>query len=685
MILIGIALGLLLGLLVRGSLSGFLANLADVRLRGVPLLLAGVIVRFGTEGAINRGFAPAEALRLPLFSLGFALLLFGLWLNRRQPGILLGFVGILSNATAIAVNGGHMPIWEPALTAAGFTLADVPSTFHVVLPPPIDASFLLHAGPIADVIPIPFSPIRNVASVGDLFLSGGFAFFLFATAVRRYVEPEELAVAGAADLGQPAAGEGLAEEGIGWTRPWSTGLASGLAQASSLDRPLVLGSAAAGMAGPSSVPVLRRAPTPTPGVAIRLARRARDHPYVRLALNGSFSALWVGQLISLFGDRANQIAVVFLVLRATGSPVAVALVFVAATIPNLLLGPLAGTFVDRWSHQETMVVSDLLRGAAVLLIPVVAFGGNLLLVYPLLFLVTTISLFFRPARTAILPRIVSEGDLLTANSAMWIGETLADVVGYPLAGLFVAFLGPALPLAFWFDSATYVASAVLIASMVVPPLLRRGGAEGEPRREGIRRELVAGWRFLRHETVLLTNTLQGAAGQFAAGGLTALTAVYAESVISRGSVTPEATYAFLETSIGVGNLVGGFMIGLVGAHLAKGRVVAFGYILFGVCVALLAVAGALPLALGLFLGSGFANMVYIIPSQTLFQERTPPDLIGRVVGLRFSLVFGAMTLAMAISGLLASVLGVEPVLAAFGLLAVAAGLGGLLVPAVRAA
>jgi DHA3 family macrolide efflux protein-like MFS transporter len=680
MILIGITLGLLLGLLVRGSVSGFAANIADVRLRGVPLLLAGVIVRFGTEFAINRGFGPAEALRLPLFSLGFALLLFGLWLNRRQPGILLGFVGILSNAVAIAVNGGHMPIWEPALTAAGFTLADV-STFHVVLPATIDASFLLHAGPIADVIPIPFAPIRNVASVGDLFLSGGFAFFLFATAVRRYVEAEELPAA----VEATGLGEGALEEGIGWTRPWSTGLAPGLAQASTLERPLVLGSAAAGMAGPSTVPVLRRVPAPAPGVAVRLARRVRDHPYVRLALNGSFSALWVGQLISLFGDRANQIAVVFLVLRATGSPVAVALVFVAATIPNLLLGPVAGTFVDRWSHQETMVVSDLLRAAAVLLIPIVAFGGNLVLVYPLLFLVTTISLFFRPARTAILPRIVSERDLLTANSAMWIGETLADVVGYPLAGLFVAFLGPALPLAFWFDAATYVASAVLIASMVVPPLVRRGEGERETPGGGLRGELVAGWRFLRHETVLLTNTLQGAAGQFAAGGLTALTAVYAESVISRGSVDPEAAYAFLETSIGVGNLVGGFIIGLVGAHLAKGRLVALGYIVFGACVASLAIVGALPLALGLFLGSGVANMVYIIPSQTLFQERTPPDLIGRVVGLRFSLVFGSMTLAMAVSGLLASVLGVGPVLAAFGLLAVAAGLGGLLVPAVRAA
>ena len=79
------------------------------------------------------------------------LLLFGLWLNRRQPGLLLCFVGILSNAAAIAINGGHMPIWERALTAAGFTLADVPSTFHVVLRATLDAGFLLHAGPIHDI------------------------------------------------------------------------------------------------------------------------------------------------------------------------------------------------------------------------------------------------------------------------------------------------------------------------------------------------------------------------------------------------------------------------------------------------------------------------------------------------------------------------------------------------------
>jgi hypothetical protein len=76
-------------------------------------------------------------------------------------------------------------------------------------------------------------------------------------------------------------------------------------------------------------------------------------------------------------------------------------------------------------------------------------------------------------------------------------------------------------------------------------------------------------------------------------------------------------------------------------------------------------------------------MVFIIPSQTLFQERTPPEMLGRVVGFRFSLVFGSMTIAMAVSGLLAQIAGVGPVLAVFGIMTMFAGLAGLLVPALR--
>jgi hypothetical protein len=173
-----------------------------------------------------------------------------------------------------------------------------------------------------------------------------------------------------------------------------------------------------------------------------------------------------------------------------------------------------------------MIVSDLLRAGLVLLIPIAAVT-NLVLAYPLVFLVTTVSLFFRPAKGAILPRIVAEEDLLPANSALWVGETFADIGGYVLAGLFVALLGSQLPLAFWVDSVTYIASALLIASIAGRPMTRTVAEKvGEGARAAFAtfgREIGEGWRFLRGDAVLLANTLQATAGQFMLGIFLALT------------------------------------------------------------------------------------------------------------------------------------------------------------------
>jgi MFS family permease len=91
----------------------------------------------------------------------------------------------------------------------------------------------------------------------------------------------------------------------------------------------------------------------------------------------------------------------------------------------------------------------------------------------------------------------------------------------------------------------------------------------------------------------------------------------------------------------------------------------------------------LPIAIGLAFGQGVANMVFIIPSQTLFQERTPSELMGRVVGIRFALVFGSMTIAMLLGSVLGQILGPATVIGAFGLVTMTAGLAGFLVPAVR--
>ena len=761
MLIAGIAVGLLLGLFLGGKIE----RLADIRLKFLPFLFAGVILRFGTEALIVYGVDVVDELRVPLFGLAYGLLLFALWQNRLYPGMALAFVGVASNALVIMINGGYMPVWIPAYEASGLSGA-MGTVLHVPLPLTLGPEFLLRLGPLADLIPLPIPPLNNVASIGDMFLTAGLSFFLFSTVLTVPKESREAidqakaarstgaggatamptAVATAptataepiAAVDAPIAdGAAAAVEAPPAEPEWSlyppgesvseaalrgnTGLSPGLEEASVLDRPLILGGRGVGMAAPASsassqamaVDALSTVPVSAgsgaaAGVAIPAPRPTRlegirQHPYIRLALNGSFSALWVGQVISLFGDRVNQLALIAFVFELTDSPTAVALTFLVSTIPNLIFSPVAGTLVDRWDQKQVLVVSDLLRAALVLLVPV-AVLINVWLAYPLVFAITTVSIFFRPARVAILPRIVDERDLLSANSAMWVGETIADVINYPIAGLFVVFLASSLPLAFWFDAVTYLGSAVLLATIVVPPIVRRtrtppsGASDEATAGEGsgvgaeltsvgnsVTLDLRAGWHFLRHETVLLANTIQGTVGQFAVGVFTVSSIVLAREITKSPGDEYRATYAFMETAIGLGNLVGGFALGLITTRVRKGRLIIAAYIAFGALVFLVGNVSSVLVVLGLLFGVGVANMAFVIPSQTLFQERTPAEMMGRVVSFRFAIVFGGMSIAMAVGGLLTSAFGPGPVIAAAGLISIVAGIGGLTVKALREA
>ena len=686
-LIVGLGLGALAG--------GSILNLASVRLRLVQLLVLGLLLRYATQYAIEAGNDIADGLRLPLFATGFLLLLIGLWVNREKPGLPLAFVGILFNAVAVVSNGGFMPVWEPSIVAAGLPANELGSAFHVIVGAStsggVPGDFLAQAGPLGDIIPIPIPFIRNVASIGDLFLAAGLAFFLFAVTVRHPVELEEAdAAAIRRRLGELGTAMGDASVAVleapgRAMEPADVAAYTGaLVSPATLERPMSLGGSSVGAEGSVQPARWRAIPAVPP-----ILERVRRHPYVRLALDSSFSALWTGQLISALGDKIHQVALAYVVYDATHSAIAVGAVFLVATLPNLVFGPIAGALVDRWDHREVLIVSDLLRAGIVLLIPLAAVT-NLALAYPLVFLLTTVSIFFRPAKGAILPRIVAEDDLVPANSALWVGETFADIAGYVLAGLFVALLGSQLPLAFWVDAVTYVASAVLIASIAVAPITRTVAREVENTARKTRGALAAfagelreGWQFLRGDKVLLANTLQATAGQFMLGIFLALTPIYAAESIDRGTFSDREAYAFLEGAIGAGNLVGGFVIGLVGSRLSLGRMVIVGYVVTGALVALLPLVGNLGLAIGIVFGTGVGNLAFVIPSQTLFQRRTPQALMGRVLGLRFSVVFGAMTLAMGLGGVLGEAFGAAPVIGAFGLVTVVAGLGGLLVPAVR--
>ena len=430
---------------------------------------------------------------------------------------------------------------------------------------------------------------------------------------------------------------GQAEPEVGGISLWSGGTAAEpmLGAERGLDsRPVVLG----GGRGPGLL-------APEPGVGplvpvvdtgvprLSWGQRFRAHPYVRLLGDARFSAFWVGQAISMFGDRLHQIALGILIYSATGSAMAAGFVFLAATLPNLLLGPIAGTFVDRWEHKRVMIASDLIRAGLVLLIPVV-FEINILLVYPLVFLVTTVSLFFRPARVAVVPRIVPPEELLAANSALWTAESVADIIGYPIAALFVAFLGQQIALAFWVDSATYLLSAVLISSLVVPPMVRAvvphmGGAI-----DTFVGELRSGWHVMRSHPALLQNTLISTVAQLSIGSTLALMVVFSTEAFGDRYLGPAQNWAALEALVGVGNLIGGLAVGLIGARFGKGRMVVAGFVSMGIATVIMGLSTELPVALLAAGVIGIANLVYVVPTQTIFGEITPPGYLGRVIGIR---------------------------------------------------
>src|SRR5881275_1099135 len=85
--------------------------------------------------------------------------------------------------------------------------------------------------------------------------------------------------------------------------------------------------------------------------------------YGRVVGSRSYFPLWLGQLISNFGDSLHYIALVVLVFQLTGQGVAVAILTAVETVPVLLLAPIAGVLIDRFNRKGVLVGADLFRGA----------------------------------------------------------------------------------------------------------------------------------------------------------------------------------------------------------------------------------------------------------------------------------------------------------------------------------
>jgi MFS family permease len=143
-----------------------------------------------------------------------------------------------------------------------------------------------------------------------------------------------------------------------------------------------------------------------------------------------FRFLWLGQIVSNFGDALTHLTLVLFINRVTGGDAqAIAWLLIVLALPTAVLGLIAGVFVDRWNRKHVMIISDGLRAVLTLGFVIAAVSEQLWLIYLLAFLHATVSSFFAPARSAVVPRVVPKEGLLAANSLSQMSVVLFRVLG----------------------------------------------------------------------------------------------------------------------------------------------------------------------------------------------------------------------------------------------------------------
>ena len=375
--------------------------------------------------------------------------------------------------------------------------------------------------------------------------------------------------------------------------------------------------------------------------------------------------LWYAQIISVFGDFLALFAVIsILTFKLHANPQQIIGVQIAYMLPIAVLGILAGVFVDRWPLKPTMVSSDAIRAVLVLLL---IFATNPWHFYLILAAISIVSSFFGPAQGVAIRSAVPLHGLRSANALMQQVMFGMRIIGPAVAAFMVASFGAIS--CYLLDSASFVGSALLIASVPLLSSVAAQQAAAQPNNIAststasplakIWLDMKQGINFILHHAALLFVILAMASGMFVLGCFGPLIAVYVRDSLHAST----RVFGVASAMIGLGMLLGINGLTTFGKKLGNTLLVYSG--LFGIALGLVLLT-TLTHIWSTLLGNliiGLAVAAIIIPSQTLFQQETPPELMGRVGSTFMSIIFTAQIAGLVLSGQLAQYTGVRQVFA----------------------
>jgi DHA3 family macrolide efflux protein-like MFS transporter len=401
-----------------------------------------------------------------------------------------------------------------------------------------------------------------------------------------------------------------------------------------------------------------------------------------------FFVLWSGQTLSLIGSHAVQFAIIWWLTATTGSATVLATASLLGLVPQVALGPIIGTLIDRWSRKRVMLLADGAVAAASLVLAILYASGAAHTghVFALLFVRALGGAFHAPAMLASTSLMVPERHLTQIQGLNQSAQGLLLIVGAPLGALLYAVLPMAGVLMVDVGTALVAILPLLFIHVPQPKAAEANGdaatggsAAASGDKPSVWGEMIDGFRYLRRRTGHLTLVfLTAAVNMLLVPAFSLLPLLVLERLHGNATALGWITSAF-----GIGMLAGGILLGTWGGF--PRRIVTTLVFMAALGLAVIAVgmtpADAFPWALGAMFAVGFTVPLVNGPLHAIFQATIPPELQGRIFALTGSLAGATAPIGLLFAAPIAELVGVGAWYLAGGVMCVAMAVTGFLMPA----
>ncbi len=414
--------------------------------------------------------------------------------------------------------------------------------------------------------------------------------------------------------------------------------------------------------------------------------------------NRPFLLLWLAQLSTQVGGNMVMFGL-FIIIGSnySGSKIAISILLLCFLVPAIAFSAIAGVFVDRVDKRHMLLVTNVLRGVAFVLVFLV--GNNLLLLYLLMILVSTVTTFFGPAEASMIPFLVPRAQLLAANGLFTLTTNASFALGFALFGPFlVALASPQLLILV--VAVLYFVAAVFCWTLPssLPseePSVTAGQTVTDAERavETLFGQLVEGITYIRdHRNVGWTLSYLGITGALI-GILAVLGPDFAKTALGLG----DKGLVVVVLPLGLGIVTGILALNAYGCYFPRRRAIEAGLIVLGALLAVLSGAGPisrfleaqvagqgfqdasrmvslLSMVIAIAFIAGACYAVVAISAQTQLQEELPEDVRGRVFGVLNMLISVSSLLPIIVVAPAADLIGTAPILAIVSLVVCVSGI-----------